>query len=130
MVHNYMYDSIHNETFWVGRNPEAWHSFWWEGGDPVWITARRQVTTDFNTCSSIDLQSSSFHRLDMTLAVAEALSPNKPNQAGVAEPEGGGAQGGFSAPPTHTHFSEWGGGYVHPLLKGKQGKIKSIESIF
>ena len=28
--------------------------------------------------------SSSFHRLDMTLAVAEALNPNKPNQTGVS----------------------------------------------
>ena len=26
------------------------------------------------------ISSSSFHRLDMTLAVAEALNPNKPNQ--------------------------------------------------
>ena len=26
------------------------------------------------------ISSSSFHRLDMTLAVAEALTPNKPNQ--------------------------------------------------
>ena len=29
--------------------------------------------------STIKLISSSFHRLDMTLAVAEALTPNKPN---------------------------------------------------
>ena len=28
------------------------------------------------------ISSSSFHRLDMTLAVAEALNPNKPNQTG------------------------------------------------
>ena len=32
--------------------------------------------------------SSSFHRLHMTLAVAEALSPSKPNQHNqIAEPE-------------------------------------------
>ena len=31
--------------------------------------------------STRKLISSSFHRLDMTLAVAEALNPNKPNQA-------------------------------------------------
>ena len=30
--------------------------------------------------STRKLISSSFHRLDMTLAVAEALNPNKPNQ--------------------------------------------------
>ena len=30
--------------------------------------------------STRKLISSSFHRLDMTLAVAEALAPNKPNQ--------------------------------------------------
>ena len=31
------------------------------------------------------ISSSSFHRLDMTLAVAEALTPNKPNQSNISE---------------------------------------------
>ena len=31
------------------------------------------------------ISSSSFHRLDMTLAVAEALNPNKPNQTFESE---------------------------------------------
>ena len=30
------------------------------------------------------ISSSSFHRLDMTLAVAEALNPNKPNQTHIS----------------------------------------------
>ena len=34
--------------------------------------------------STRKLISSSFHRLDMTLAVAEALNPNEPNQFPVA----------------------------------------------
>ena len=33
----------------------------------------------------ISSSSSSFHRLDMTLAVAEALNPNKPNQTNMAK---------------------------------------------
>ena len=33
-----------------------------------------------STRNLISSSSSSFHRLDMTLAVAEALNPNKPNQ--------------------------------------------------
>ena len=38
-----------------------------------------KVIFDFFTCYSIKLiSSSSFHRLDMTLAVAEALNPNEP----------------------------------------------------
>ena len=39
---------------------------WFPPGTPVSSTGK--------------LISSSFHRLDMTLAVAEALNPNKPNQ--------------------------------------------------
>ena len=46
---------------WVGR--------WFPPGTPVSSTRK--------------LISSSFHRLDMTLAVAEALTPNKPNQTCV-----------------------------------------------
>ena len=34
------------------------------------------------------ISSSSFHRLDMTLAVAEALNPDKPNQTIIANPLG------------------------------------------
>ena len=37
-----------------------------------------------STCET-GISSSSFHRLDMTLAVAEALSPNKPNQTNLFE---------------------------------------------
>ena len=33
-----------------------------------------------SSTSETDISSSTFHYLDMTMAVAEALSPNKPNQ--------------------------------------------------
>ena len=39
--------------------------------------------------STRKLISSSFHRLDMTLAVAEALTPNKPNQSLGTQIQGG-----------------------------------------
>ena len=46
------------------------------------------------------ISSSSFHRLDMTLAVAEALNPNKPNQTSF-----------FFIP--ETHFIQNFGPFVH-----------------
>ena len=49
---------------------------WFPPGTPVSSTRKR-------------ISSSSFHRLDMTLAVAEALNPNKPYQTnlhGEADP--------------------------------------------
>ncbi|KAJ8306811.1 hypothetical protein KUTeg_014895 [Tegillarca granosa] len=43
MVGNYMYDGKHNETFLIYQNkPVSLHSYWWSGGEPVWITAVRQ----------------------------------------------------------------------------------------
>ncbi|KAJ8321438.1 hypothetical protein KUTeg_001010, partial [Tegillarca granosa] len=45
MVGNYMYDEKHNETFLIYQNkPVSLHSYWWSGGEPVWITAVRQYT--------------------------------------------------------------------------------------
>ena len=54
-----------------GRMCEKFHQLlavgrWFPPGTPVSFTRK--------------LMSSSFHRLDMTLAVAEALKPNQPNQ--------------------------------------------------
>ena len=42
-----------------------------------WFPPGTPVSSTIKLISS----SSSFHRLDMTLAVAEALNPNKPNQS-------------------------------------------------
>ncbi|XP_064595339.1 glycerophosphocholine cholinephosphodiesterase ENPP6-like [Liolophura sinensis] len=42
MVANYMYDEVREEEFLIGTNPEYNQSFWWDGGDPLWITATRQ----------------------------------------------------------------------------------------
>ena len=59
---------------------EKFHQFlavgrWFPPGAPVSSTRK--------------LISSSFHRLDMTLAVAEALNPNKPNQTILLSVTGG-----------------------------------------
>ena len=43
MTGNYMYDVSRNESFLLGTNPEQLHAHWWDGGDPLWITAARQV---------------------------------------------------------------------------------------
>ena len=43
MTGNDMYDVSRNESFLVGTNPEQFHTHWWDGGDPLWITAARQV---------------------------------------------------------------------------------------
>ena len=43
MTGNDMYDVSRNESFLVGTNPEQFHAHWWDGGDPLWITAARQV---------------------------------------------------------------------------------------
>ena len=56
-----------------GRMCEKFHQLlavgrWFPPGTPVSSTRKL-------------ISSSSFHRLDMTLAVAEALNPNKPNQS-------------------------------------------------
>jgi ectonucleotide pyrophosphatase/phosphodiesterase family protein 6 len=42
IVDNYMWDERHNEEFLIGDNPEQYHSFWWDDGEPLWITAVRQ----------------------------------------------------------------------------------------
>ena len=46
---------------------------WFPPGTPVSSTRKKRIS------------SSPFYRLDMTLAVAEALNPNKPNQTRTAE---------------------------------------------
>ncbi|ELU15899.1 hypothetical protein CAPTEDRAFT_108158 [Capitella teleta] len=43
MVHNYMWDEKHDSEFIVGDNrPEQDQAFWWDDGEPLWITAKKQ----------------------------------------------------------------------------------------
>ncbi|CAH1795668.1 unnamed protein product, partial [Owenia fusiformis] len=42
MVENWMFDPIYGTTFLLAANPESKEPYWWEGGDPLWITAQRQ----------------------------------------------------------------------------------------
>lgn len=43
MVQNNMYDDVRDAEFLMGANPGYDQPFWWDGGDPLWITATRQV---------------------------------------------------------------------------------------
>ena len=45
MIHNFIYDSIRNTSFLIGETDSHFHPYWWEDGDPIWITAARQVAT-------------------------------------------------------------------------------------
>ncbi|CAH1795670.1 unnamed protein product, partial [Owenia fusiformis] len=42
MVGNYMFDPKHETSFLLLKNLESRESYWWNGGDPLWITAQRQ----------------------------------------------------------------------------------------
>ena len=45
MVNNYMYDEKHKSVFLIGDNrPEQDQPFWWDDGEPLWITAAKQVS--------------------------------------------------------------------------------------
>ena len=43
IVDNYMYDVKHDTEFLIGDNPEQYFSYWWNDGEPLWITASKQV---------------------------------------------------------------------------------------
>jgi hypothetical protein len=43
-VHNEMWDEKYDSVFETGENrPEQDQSFWWDGGEPLWVTAMMQV---------------------------------------------------------------------------------------
>jgi len=46
MIDNFMYDIKHREEFLIGNNPDQYHSYWWNDGEPLWITADKQVYED------------------------------------------------------------------------------------
>ena len=39
-----MFDPVHNQLFLLGLNPESKQSYWWDGGEPIWVTAEKQVS--------------------------------------------------------------------------------------
>lgn len=41
-VDNNMYDPVHDTEFLMGGNPEHYAEYWWNDGEPIWITARKQ----------------------------------------------------------------------------------------
>lgn len=41
-IDNTMYDPVHKTEFLMGANPEHYAQYWWDDGEPVWITARKQ----------------------------------------------------------------------------------------
>ena len=43
VLDNYMYDADHDAIFSMDELTSYVDSFWWEDGDPIWITATRQV---------------------------------------------------------------------------------------
>ena len=49
MIDNYMYDIKHGTEFLIGDNPEQYYSYWWDDGEPLWITATKQVRTAYIT---------------------------------------------------------------------------------
>ncbi|XP_033733261.1 glycerophosphocholine cholinephosphodiesterase ENPP6-like [Pecten maximus] len=42
MVGNYMFDTKHNESFLIGVNRDQYHAYWWDDGEPLWVTAEKQ----------------------------------------------------------------------------------------
>ncbi|CAH1262211.1 ENPP6 [Branchiostoma lanceolatum] len=42
MTGNYMHDVMRNTSFLLGYNPESYEPYWWEGAEPIWITATKQ----------------------------------------------------------------------------------------
>jgi len=43
MVDNYMYDEKHNTEFLMGENIDQYEPYWWDEGEPLWVTAKKQV---------------------------------------------------------------------------------------
>lgn len=44
MTGNYMYDVKRKESFLIGSNSEQLHSYWWDSGEPLWVTAVKQAS--------------------------------------------------------------------------------------
>lgn len=42
MIDNYMYDIKHDAEFLIGDNEDQYHSYWWDDGEPLWISAVKQ----------------------------------------------------------------------------------------
>ncbi|CAI9735417.1 glycerophosphocholine cholinephosphodiesterase ENPP6-like [Octopus vulgaris] len=46
-IDNKMYDPKHKTEFLLGFNREQYDSYWWDDGDPLWITAKRQNKSSY-----------------------------------------------------------------------------------
>ncbi|CAL1530046.1 unnamed protein product [Lymnaea stagnalis] len=47
MTGNYMYDEVTHEYFLIGTNKEQYNAHWWDGGEPLWVTAVKQNTSSY-----------------------------------------------------------------------------------
>ena len=45
MIHNYMYDPPSGLYFLIGENPDQYNPLWWNDGEPLWVTAEKQVSS-------------------------------------------------------------------------------------
>jgi len=43
MIDNNMWDEQHNTEFLIGENEDQVFPYWWNDGEPLWVTARKQV---------------------------------------------------------------------------------------
>ena len=56
MIDNYMFDIEHKEYFLLGENdPEQYHSYWWDDGEPLWVTASKQVYKAYSSKDQLSL---------------------------------------------------------------------------
>jgi len=62
MVDNYMYDVKHDTEFLIGNNPEQYYSYWWDDGEPLWITATKQVRAASNASCELLQRDTSFYK--------------------------------------------------------------------
>lgn len=42
IIDNFMYDTKYKTEFLIGENTDQYHPYWWDDGEPVWITAKKQ----------------------------------------------------------------------------------------
>jgi ectonucleotide pyrophosphatase/phosphodiesterase family protein 6 len=78
MVHNYMWDEKHESEFLVGDNrPEQDQPFWWDDGEPLWITAKKQNKRSYiwywNGCE-VEIRGL---RPDFCAAYQDTMNPDK-----------------------------------------------------
>ena len=58
MVGNYMYDSDTGKTFLIGTNKDQSNPVFWDDGEPLWVTAEKQV--NIKPCTLLSLPTMKF----------------------------------------------------------------------